>query len=931
MQVLSCRTKRAARLLSIASVGAMAVCYCAPAAAQTAAATYSFDIPAQSLENALLQFNKATGLQLVYSAALTQGLSSPGVHGTMSADEALVRILSGTGLTFRRLGSGSITIEAVSSDSGERVLGAVRVQGSQDAGSTLPGSSPVNGINGSRDVTATEGTGSYTSNALTAGSKTAASIKDTSMAVSVLTSQRLQDQNITDLNTAMRNLPGVTVYNQGSTTDLGFYSRGFRITQFQFDGGAPMNINPGGAGYKPVIDLSLYDHIELVRGATGTFNAYGDPGGVVNLVRKKPLDHTQFLLDMQIGSWDWHRISVDVTGPLAFDGKLRGRFIATHQDNEFFYRIANANKNLLSGTLEYDVTPTTLLSVGFNYQKSHELPFTNGLMRYQNGDPLGVPRSTCLCFNFAKSDTENNEFFGQIEQKLGQRWIAKLKFTKVKQDATTYTPSLGGSLNPDYAVDPANAIGVVADPAAPYYLHDRQTMVEATLEGSFRFLGHDQKIVFGANHTMEDPAGTGVRLGFDPVTRQRVNFTGNAPAGNNVNPLFFNTNDWGEPNFDSLPKKYQILTVEGSYKYNNIYANIELTPFKRLHLTTGLRYSQYEKKTLQKRICDSFYSMFGLCGTDQIGQEVYLTNFGPAIGNLYKGHAFSWPPSVQWRYDITDRLTGSAVYTDIYVDQSQYVDKSGNPMPPITGKNFESSLKWLSPNSKLNANLSVYYIKKVGADLTDPICQGDSPDPICTNQSTQTTGVLNLQKYCCYVFSPDQQNMSYGADFEISGEIRKGWQISFSYNFNYTKYKNATDFDGRPIPLLSFAPRHRMNLWTSYNFEDGSRFKGLYLAFGAQAQSETYQVGNYCKEFILDPNSDQHTCAPDANIPYAFTDPGHVVFSGAVGYKLNDTLRLDVQLENLLDKTYYDQVGSIYGGNWYGAPRSFKLSLHGKW
>ncbi len=54
--------------------------------------------------------------------------------------------------------------------------------------------------------------------------------------------------------------------------------------------------------------------------------------------------------------------------------------------------------------------------------------------------------------------------------------------------------------------------------------------------------------------------------------------------------------------------------------------------------------------------------------------------------------------------------------------------------------------------------------------------------------------------------------------------------------------------------------------------------------------------------------------------------------SGRVDYRLSKTWSLSVNLENILDKTYYQTVGtSTTGGNWYGAPRSVTVSLRGKW
>lgn len=909
--------------IALAGVGAVSLGVPIAAHAQARAeALFEINIPAGMLAEALKSYSAQTGVQLVYPSNLVAGIRSPGASGRMSAREALFRILSGTGLTAQ-MGEGSATImqTTVSGGEGERVLGAVRVQGASTGGSILAGSTPVNGINGSRDVTATEGTGSYTSNALTVGSKTAASIKDTPMSVSVLTDQRLKDQNITDLNSAMRNMPGVTVLPGNSADELDFYSRGFQITQIQFDGGAALNTNPTNVGYSPVIDLSLYDHIELVRGATGTFNAYGSPGGVINLVRKKPLDHQQLTLDMQIGSWDWHRISADLTGPLGFGGKLRGRFIATHQDNNFFYKVAKANTNVLSGSLEYDLTPTTLVSVGANYQEVHDLPFGNGLMRYQNGQPLGLPRSTCFCFDFAKANSTNKEYFAQIEQRLGDRWNLKIKGTRIKQDGTSIRPSVSGTVNP-YTL-----AGASADPSSYGYVKDRQTMVEMTIDGVFRLFGRDQKIVVGGNYSAEDPKGTANGAIFDPVTGIFVSFSGK--DGSNVNVLNFNPADWLEPNF---PPGYYSKTLPGSYyRTINSYINLDLEPIERVHVAIGLRYSQSHHSYAAQYVC-AIWDIAGepTCNGKQPGDLV-----AKYTGNISTGSGLSWPPSVQWRFDLTKNLTLSAIYTDIYIDQSQTLDKDGRSLPPIKGGNIESELKWLSPNQKFNATLSGYYTKQNGYTALDPICNSSARDPRCTtNNSTTTPGQFNARTNCCYIFDPGQANISYGADLEVQGEVRKGWQLSTSYNFNYNYVKNRKLFDGQPQPLTAFAPRHRFQLWTTYNFNEASAFKGLYLGFGAQAQSKSFVVDGYCSAYVPDPSSSfpgAKKCAPNAFVRVTFFNPGRVVLSGSVGYKFNDILRLDLQVDNLLDKTYYEQVGGIDAGNFYGSPRAFKLSLRGKW
>ncbi|HEX7853251.1 MAG TPA: TonB family protein [Sphingobium sp.] len=76
---------------------------CGDAIAQQAVMDQSmaFNIPAQTLDNALAQYFQATGVQLLYDSALTHGQRSTGLHGRYSAREALRILLDGTGLIIR--------------------------------------------------------------------------------------------------------------------------------------------------------------------------------------------------------------------------------------------------------------------------------------------------------------------------------------------------------------------------------------------------------------------------------------------------------------------------------------------------------------------------------------------------------------------------------------------------------------------------------------------------------------------------------------------------------------------------------------------------------------------------------------------------------------------------------------------------------------
>jgi outer-membrane receptor for ferric coprogen and ferric-rhodotorulic acid len=919
-----------AGLLARASVAAVAIAVCAPtnAWAQDAGeAQVSFNVSAGPLGAALAQFGQQAKVSLVYPAELAQGRSTSGVRGAQSVRAGLARLLAGTGLSFRYSSADTIVIEvAAPSVDGERVLGAVRIEGAQ--GFVLAGATSVNGINGSRDVTATEGTGSYTTGAMTIGSKTAASIKDVPASVSVLASAQIQDQNITGIRSAMERLPGVISHNGGDTAHPEFYSRGFQITTFQIDGGAGLRTTGGngnvigarGGTYVPQMDMSLYDHVEIVRGAAGTFNGFGDPGGVINLVRKRPLDHSQLLVEGQLGSYELRRASVDLTGPIAFDGKLRGRLIATHQDNNFFYEGIHQDKNLISATLEFDASPTTLVSVGGSYDRQHGGMWTRGLMRFGDGRPLPVPRSICICQPWVKFDTRTVEGFAQIEQKMGSRWNLKYKVTYQKQiqdTATAYT---------EEAVDPT-----IADPQinlwSDIFLHGepRRFLQEVTVDGSFRLFGQDQKIVAGGNMALID--GKGARNYFP-------NTFSNGEYNVGINPLAYNPNDprWADPGRGFL----SYVSLYNSERMTTAYIRLDLSPLPRLHLLTSINYTSSSIKTKDYRTCVPNFIRFNLFGCTTLGtplpDQTASANFITAASKN-----ISWPPSTSLRYDFSEALSGYATYADIHVDQSTYLRRDESSLNPIVGANYEGGVKWAPNDGKLNFSLSGYYTRQSNfsvADCHDSALDEDDnwvPDgtPACRGVNAgkgETTASLFT---CCFKDNPNYQRISFGLDLEFSGQIRPNWQVSASYNFNKNVVRGLEWFyydqvTGDRVAMASFSPRHLYKLWTNYRFSEGSNLRGLEMNFGAQGQSMTFVSTSYCPEYA--------PAGGCAVLPRAvhFSDPGHVIFALGGSYKITPNVTLQVNIENLLDKTYFAQVGGLIE-NWYGAPRNFAVTLRGKW
>jgi outer membrane receptor for ferric coprogen and ferric-rhodotorulic acid len=934
MRYQGLRSSTVSRLAIVVAAFAAPIGLTEPAAAQqvTADSEREFAIPAGPLSQALQAYSTTTGIQLVYSSDLVAGASSPGVRGRMTRADALAQLLAGTGLTANLSGN-SATIRRIGTGAGERVLGAVRVEGAQGGGyfGRAGQAAGVNGINGSRDITATEGTKSFTSGALTIGSKVPQAMKDVPQSLSVLTSERLEQQNVTDFTTAMKQLPGITLVQGPTNLENTFYSRGFVVSSVQIDGGAPLN---SGYGLYTQIDMAEFDHVELLRGAAGLFNGYGDPSGTVNLVRKKPLDHSQIIVEGQAGSWRNYRAMIDATSPLALDGKLRGRLVMTYQDNHHFYDFAKDNKTLIYGIAELDVTPTTLASAGISYSRQNSVPWQGGLPRYQNGDDIGLPRSTAFVFPWNRWNFETTEIFGRLEQRIGNEWTAALNVTHRDQDSTLKLGYNCCFVNPISKRGPqmTGNYGVTAS---------QQLAAEAVLSGAFNLFGQRQEITLGATHSIGDGDGqtiyasliSGTKAApYQPYPGGPTYYPG-SPYGSRppIDVFDFDPNDpiYTEPR---NPLKRQRF-LKNRQTISGAYMNLRLTAFDRLHLTTGFRWSRYESNLATEIYC---ITTTGACAGKQIG------DVQSSSSRKWNDTDISWPPPVNLSFDVTKSLTAYAGYTDIYQSQATLLTSDLKPIAPITGSNWEAGLKWAPHDGRLNVSLAAYHIKQRGFATLDGTFDPDTGDFVASNgQHFPNGGAIDDTHSCCWKADPNQIFKSQGIDLEATGEVRPGWQVSASYNYNDNKQVGETFGPNAGKPIVSIQPKHLYRLWTSYDFKAAGHtgaLAGLTLSGGVNGQSSAFRSGSVCVHLKGDPNpvtGFQDECQSDGPpdlIDFAFKVPSYAVFSGRIDYVFSNKWSLAINLENILDKTYYQTVGSDpRGGHWYGAPRSFTATLRAKW
>ncbi|WP_347263532.1 TonB-dependent siderophore receptor [Nitrobacter sp.] len=686
----------------------------APVAAPASrSASYSFSIPPQPLAGAISAFSRVTGIDVVGDGGIGRGVGSPGVSGNLTPHQALTRLLAGTGLSYRFTNASTVAIQRPNADGGA---------GAAPAGAIALDTIDVQGATSS-DPGRTEGTGSYTTSVASFGKNQ--TLKETPQTVSVITRQRIQDQGMTTMEHALERTPGITV-TPVNTTDSIIYSRGFPVTNIQIDGNSPI-VAGGviGQGFTTSqFDLAMFDRVEVLRGSDALYGTSGAPGGAVNLVRKKPTKQFQMNALLHGGSWNNYRGELDVAGSLNENGAVRGRFVGTYQDQNFFYNHGTSNRYLLYGVIEADITDSTMLTFGANVIRQDQAGFFRGLPRYANGDDLGLPRSFSLNRPEDRWLLNNNTMFVRLDQELAPNWTLGVEASRSINTIFRRDLTWQGGINP------ATGMGLTGYDWENEYSAPQDTL-DAVLKGSFHLLGREHKLTLGTNIN---------NLNMRQLGRKNPNMWG----GSMRTSIFeYNPADYpAEPYIPNSDSGYKILQ-------KGVYGSFVAQVADPLKLIFGGRLSWYKYS-----YDASFLDPSGAVTSTSLTAYEDNKIFTPYLGMVY---------------DLSSQWSAYASFAETYQPQAFNLrgPLPGTPLGPITGRTYEAGIKGSLLDGRLNTTFALYHIKRNGEGVRD-FAYPATPGDLGTN--------------CCWL--GDGRIVSQGVDVEVSGQIAAGWQVQAGYTFN---------------------------------------------------------------------------------------------------------------------------------------------------
>ena len=327
--------------------------------------TKQFQIPPGSLKEVLTTFEKATGWRVEIPDNI-RDISSPGVSGDYTEEQALKLILQNTGVVYTIISPKNV---------------ALKLQGPAETVEVV-------------DKNSTLDSPKYTE-----------PLRDIPQTITVIDKETIKEQGATTLRDVLKNVPGLTVVagEGGAPAGDNLTLRGFSARNDIYIDGA-RDLGPQSR------DPFNLEQVEIVKGPSSSFTGRGSTGGTINLVSKTPGFKPFYNFDVNLGSDKTKRVTGDINLPLERLGLgERAAFrlnLMAHDSNFAGREIIENNRWGVAPTLTFGIGSNSTLTLGYFHLQQDNIsdygipwvPATNNVLVDFRDRPAPVPRDTFYGF-----------------------------------------------------------------------------------------------------------------------------------------------------------------------------------------------------------------------------------------------------------------------------------------------------------------------------------------------------------------------------------------------------------------------------------------------------------------------------------------------------------------------------------------------------
>jgi len=493
-----------------------------------------------------------------------------------------------------------------------------------------------------------------------AGAKTALPLRELPQSVQVITSQTIEDIGAKKVDDLLDYVAGVSrKEGHGGLWD-GVLMRGFSNGYEALLNGFSI-----GRGFAAPRDLASVERVEFLKGASAALYGSGEPGGTLNIVSKRPLWHAAHRLQLQGGSYDFKRASLDSSAPLTDNFSYRLNLAI--EDKDSFRDYAKSKRYVIAPAFTWHLSESTSLDyIGeFLEQKA---PVDRGVVAVNN--KLGVISTKRYLGQPNDGDMTNKNQVHQLllTHHLTENWTSRLGATY--RDNSLYGYSSEGNI--DKPVQPNGDI-LGTRRIRDYKSTDKA--IQAELQGQFAAL-FEHDLLLGVEHFQYEENNL-----FASSSEFAIN--------NIYNPFYLSKS--------ALPAVNPGTPTLGKQRNTAFYLQDAISLAEKWRLLVGVRFDNYRQQTWNR-------------STGVKTGDISPSATSPRLG-------LSYLPNHNWTvFSSIGRAFKPNTGTDF----------NNNSFKPVKSVAADAGIKWESSDKNLGATLSAFAIRKKNVKTNDPVNSGFS-------------------------------------------------------------------------------------------------------------------------------------------------------------------------------------------------------------
>lgn len=563
-----------------------------------------------------------------------------------------------------------------------------------------------------QSIVSVTATGGYVATSSTSATKTDTPLIEIPHSVSVITLDQMKARNVQTVNDAIQFTGSVATNTYGSETRYDWiYIRGFNQSAY---GLFRDNSRWQSGALAGQIDPYMLQEVDVIKGPSSVLFGQNTPGGLVNLVTKRPPPQTSNEVAVSLGSYHRRQLQGDLGGPLG-DGRWRYRLTGLFRDSDTQVKFVGDDRWLVAPALTWAPSQDTTFTILGDYQHDK-----TGWSQFLPSQGVSVPNPNGpIPIDFFAGEPDY-DFFKRdqwsvgtlFEHRFGEHWTVRNTFRRSKIESQGETV-FGGGLKDDLRTLNRFGFGYPFD--LSLYTTDSNAFVRANT-GRVK-----HSLLFGVDYSHST---TAIRNGFSVATPLDVY----APVyGAQVPDLFYF--------LDTVQPSWLVgVYVQDHAKISNRF----VATLSARHDWTQLATRDNLASTETEQSPDKFSGRVGATYLSDVGLAPYVsysTSFLPVAGVTFDGTAFAPTNGVQ----VEGGIKFQPKHSNSFLTASLFNITQSNVLVPDPDHQFNSvqqgevrarglELEGVgSVAAGLNFNVAYSYVDQEVTATTDSTALGKRP------------------------------------------------------------------------------------------------------------------------------------------------------------------------------------------------------------